>query len=156
MQQPAMFKDEPMLVEQLTELMQHRTPDTALIVSCGPVYWMQWVANKTSYLRNEGAPLPDHIFWQAVGNEALPPEYELNYLQEGQLRMLGFEYPCSPHPVYQFYTAGFVRILDHFDTETIATVAHISCYTFAYIYRCPSHLRLNFTLEPTWRHKRRF
>lgn len=143
-----MFRDEAQLVEHLHRLVADGLAGGYLNVSCGPDYWMQFVKNKPNYIRRVDTPLPEHLFWNVAANDTLPPSRQLTDLQVAQMRMLGFVYPSSPHPDYQIYATGFVRIVDQLDRETLAALAHTSCHVFANIYRCPAGARLRFELEP--------
>jgi hypothetical protein len=139
--------DEARLIEHLRRLMAEGSDGGFLTVTSGPDYWMQFVKNKTNYIRLSEAPLPPHLFWNAVSNDTLSPSRELADLQIAQVRMLGFVYPCDPHPIYGMYATGFVRIIDQFTPATIPTIAQTSCYLFSTVYNCPPPARLQFELE---------
>ena len=139
--------DESRLIDHLRRLMAEGSDGGFLTVTCGPDYWMQFVKNKTNYIRHSEAPLPPHLFWNAVSNDTLPASRELADLQIAQVRMLGFVYPCDPHPIYGMYATGFVRIIDQFTPATIPTIAQTSCYLFSTVYNSPPPARLQFELE---------
>jgi hypothetical protein len=141
------FADEAFFASQLTRLVTDGSSDGFLNVSCGPDYFMQFVRNKTAYMRTANIPMPDHVFWNVVSNEMLPDNRLLNDLQIAQLRRLSFVYPCSPHPVYQFYSTGFVQVIEHPDERDVQSMAHCGCDIFANVFRCQQPYRLRFELR---------
>lgn len=141
-----LFLDEDRIVDNLQRLVTEGRDGGFVTVSCGPHYFVQIVKNKDNYMRVDGTPLPPHLFWNVAGNESLPDNRQIADLQVAQLRMLGFIYPCSPHPDYGFYATGFVRVIEQFDRPTLAMIAHTTCHIFANIYRCPPTSRLRFEL----------
>lgn len=141
------FADETSFARQLTRLVNEGSNDGFLNVSCGPDYFMQFVRNKTTYMRTANTSMPDHVFWNVVSNEILPDNRLLSDLQVAQIKRLGFVYPCSPHPVYKFYSTGFVQVVEHPDERDIQSLAYHGCEIFANVFRCPQPHRLRFELR---------
>lgn len=141
-----LFLDEDKLLDLLNQLVAEGRDGGFMTVACGPDYFVQIVKNKQNYMRIGGPPMPPHLFWNAVANDSLPAARQIDDVQAAEMRLLGFVYPCSPHPDYEFYATGFVRVIEQFDRPTLAMIAHTTCHIFANIYRCVPTARLRFEL----------
>jgi hypothetical protein len=139
--------DEAQFLDQLTRLVQKGRNGGFLNVSCGPHYFMHLMKNKLNYMRPTDRPMPSHLFWNIASNDTLPDTHALSDLQLAQIRMLGFLHPCSPHPVYDFYATGFVKVLEPLEEIDLPIVARTGCHIFASVFRCPPAARLRFELE---------
>lgn len=134
------------LTTHLTQLLQKGRAGAFLNVACDSDYWVQFVKNKHNYVRSGGPDMPPHLLWRAVANDVLPLSRQLSDVDVTRVQQFGFVYPCSPHPIYDFYATGFVKVLPLTSALSVPTMVDVTMTLFAHVYRCPPEERLRFEL----------